>query len=72
VTLFTPAVAIRLMDEGGVDTAVIHPPALGRNANALAPQAVRDYPGRFAIMGTAEWQLRDDCVEKLRKPIFAG
>jgi hypothetical protein len=28
--------AIRLMDEGGVDAAVIHPPALDSNSTALA------------------------------------
>ena len=44
VTHFTPAEAIRLMDEGGVDAAVIHPPALDLNSTALALQAVRDYP----------------------------
>ena len=30
---------------------VIHPPALDPNSTALALQAVRDYPRRFAIMG---------------------
>jgi len=39
------------MDEGGVDAAVIHPPALDPNSTALSLQAVRDYPRRFAIMG---------------------
>jgi len=38
------------MDEGG-DAAVIHPPALDPNSTALALQAIRDYPRRFAIMG---------------------
>jgi predicted TIM-barrel fold metal-dependent hydrolase len=51
VTHFTPAEAIRLMDEGGVDGAVIHPPGWDPNSTALALRAVRDYPGRFAIMG---------------------
>src|SRR5262249_98074 len=51
VTHFTPAEAIRLMDEGGVDAAVIHPPGWDANSTALALQAVKDYPGRFAIMG---------------------
>jgi len=37
--------------EGGVDAVVIHPPALDPNSTALALQAVRDYPRRFAIMG---------------------
>ena len=39
------------MDEGGVDAAVIQPPALDPNSTALALQAVRDYPRRFAITG---------------------
>jgi hypothetical protein len=51
VTHFTPAEAIRLIDESGVDAAVIHPPALDPNSTALALQAVVDYPRRFAIMG---------------------
>ena len=51
VTKFTAEEAIALMDEGGVDAAVIHPPALYPNSTALALQAVRDYPRRFPIMG---------------------
>jgi len=51
VTHFTPAEAIALMDEGGVDAAVIHPPGWDPNSTEMALQAVRDYPGRFAIMG---------------------
>src|SRR3954471_22832334 len=50
-TEFTAAEAIGLMDEGGVDAAVIHPPGWGAKDDELAEQAVRDYPGRFAIMG---------------------
>jgi hypothetical protein len=38
------------MDEGGVDAAVIHPPALDPNSTALLLQAVRDYP-RMAAPG---------------------
>ncbi len=51
VTAFTAAEAIGLMDEGGVDAAVIHPPGWDPNSTDLAFAAVRDYPGRFAIMG---------------------
>jgi predicted TIM-barrel fold metal-dependent hydrolase len=51
VTEFSAAEAIGLMDEGGVDAAVIHPPSWGPKDDVLAAQAVRDYPGRFAIMG---------------------
>lgn len=51
VTSFTAAEAIRLMDEGGVDAAVIHPPPWDPGSHELALAAVSDYPGRFAIMG---------------------
>jgi predicted TIM-barrel fold metal-dependent hydrolase len=52
VTSFTPAEAIALMDEGGVDAAVIHPPGWDPNSTGMAFKAVQDYPGRFAIMGS--------------------
>ncbi len=52
VTAFTTAEAVRLMDEGGVDAAVIHPPSWDPGATEMAFDAVRDHPGRFAIMGS--------------------
>ncbi|MGH7095222.1 MAG: amidohydrolase family protein, partial [Stellaceae bacterium] len=52
VTHFTPEEAIALMDEGGVDGAVIHPPGWDPNSTAMAFGAVRDHPGRLAIMGS--------------------
>lgn len=51
VTSFLAAEAIAMMDEAGVDAAVIHPVGWDPNSDALAEAAVRDYPGRFAIMG---------------------
>ncbi len=51
-THFTPEEAIALMDAGGVDAAVIHPPGWDPNSTDMAFKAVRDYPGRFAIMGS--------------------
>src|SRR5579862_8985718 len=51
VTHFTPAEAIVLMDEAGVDAAVIHPPGWDPNSTEMAFKAVRGFPGRFAIMG---------------------
>jgi predicted TIM-barrel fold metal-dependent hydrolase len=51
VTAFTTEEAVGLMDEGGVDAAVIHPPGWDPGATAMAFAAVRNYPGRFAIMG---------------------
>src|SRR5580692_3143646 len=52
VTAFTPEEAILLMDEGGVDAAVIHPPGWDPGSTDMAFAAVRDYPGRFTIMGS--------------------
>ena len=52
VTKFTAEEAIALMDEGGVDAAVIHPPSWDPGSVGMALQAVRDYPRRFAIMGS--------------------
>jgi predicted TIM-barrel fold metal-dependent hydrolase len=51
VTAFPTEEAVGLMDEGGVDAAVIHPPGWDPGATAMAFAAVRTYPGRFAIMG---------------------
>ena len=51
VTAFTPAEAIGLMDEAGVDAAVIHPPSWDPGSSEMALAAVQRYPGRFAIMG---------------------
>ena len=52
VTSFTAAESIAMMDEAGVAAAVIHPPPWDPGAHELALAAVRDYPGRFAIMGS--------------------
>jgi predicted TIM-barrel fold metal-dependent hydrolase len=52
VTHFTPAEAVALMDEGGVDAAVIHPVGWDPGSTEMAFGAVRDYPGRFAILGS--------------------
>ena len=51
VTHFTPEETIALMDQGGVDAAVIHPPGWDPKSTEMAFAAVRNYPGRFAIMG---------------------
>ena len=51
VTSFTAAQAIALMDQAGVDAAVIHPPSWDPGSTDLATRAVRDHPGRFAVMG---------------------
>jgi predicted TIM-barrel fold metal-dependent hydrolase len=52
VTHFTSEEAIVLMDEAGVDAAVISPPPWDPRSTELALGAVKNYPGRFAIMGS--------------------
>jgi predicted TIM-barrel fold metal-dependent hydrolase len=52
VTAFSAEEAIPQMDEAGVEAAVIHPPGWDPNAAERALAAVRNYPGRFAIMGS--------------------
>jgi len=52
VTAFTAEEAIGLMDEAGVDAAVIHPPGWDPGSTDMAFAAVRTYPGRFTIMGS--------------------
>ena len=59
VTHFTPEEAIPLMDEGGVDAAVIHPPGWDPGSTDMAFAAVRNYPGRFAIMGSVPLDQAD-------------
>ena len=51
VTSFTTEQVVELMDEAGVHGAVIHPPSWDPGSDAMAFQAVKDYPGRLAIMG---------------------
>ena len=43
-----------MMDEGCVDAAVIHPPSWDPGATQMALDAVRDYPGRFAVLDAFE------------------
>src|SRR5499427_961674 len=52
VTAFRTEEAVGLMDEGGVDAAVIHPPGWDPSSTEMAFKAVRDFPGRFAILGS--------------------
>ena len=60
VTAFTAEEAIPMMDEGGVDAAVIHPPGWDPGSTDMAFAAVRDYPGRFAIMGAVPLDRPDE------------
>jgi hypothetical protein len=52
LTHFTAEEAIVLMDDGGIDAAVIHPPDWDPGSMELALRAVRGHPGRFAIMAS--------------------
>lgn len=44
--------ALADMEAAGVDAAVIQPPAWDPDANAIAVDAARRYPGRFAVLGS--------------------
>jgi len=55
-----------MMDEAGVDRAILVPPSLEGDRNDLSLKAARDYPQRFAVMGrllldqpTAPMRLRE-------------
>src|SRR5262249_14052308 len=68
VTSFTTEEAVGLMGEGGVDAAVIHPPSWDPRSTEMAFKAVRDFPGRFAILGSFPLNSpdKDARVEKWR------
>jgi predicted TIM-barrel fold metal-dependent hydrolase len=51
VEIFTAEDVLKEMAEAGVDAALIHPPSWDPNSNALALEAVKKYPVRFAVMG---------------------
>jgi predicted TIM-barrel fold metal-dependent hydrolase len=42
---------IKMMDEAGVDRAILVPPSLEGDRNDLSLQAAHDHPRRFAVMG---------------------
>ena len=48
---FTIDKLVPLMDEAGVDRAVIVPPSWPGDRNDYALEAVKRYPNRFAVMG---------------------
>ncbi len=52
VTAFKTEEAVALMNDSGVDAAVIHPPSWDPGSDEMAREAVRCYPGRFAIMAS--------------------
>ena len=52
VTHFTPEEALVLMDDAGVDAAIINPPGWDPGSQDMAAAAVANYPSRFAIVGS--------------------
>jgi predicted TIM-barrel fold metal-dependent hydrolase len=65
ITSFTPREAVALMDQAGVDGAVIHPPSWDPKSTEMAFDAVRGWPGRFAIMGSLPLDKPDDTRARL-------
>lgn len=64
VPVFTAEELLAEMDEAGVHAAVIHPPvSWDPDSNALAEDAARRYPDRFAVLG----QVPLDRPEESRK-----
>ena len=55
---FTIERAISMMDEAGVDRAVIVPPSWPGDRNDYALEAVKRYPTRFRVMGLFEIRNR--------------
>ncbi len=53
---FTIEKLVPMMDEDGVDRVVIVPPSWPGDRNDYALEAVRRYPGRFAVMGRVPLQ----------------
>jgi predicted TIM-barrel fold metal-dependent hydrolase len=51
VTAFTAQEALAMMDEAGVDAAVIHPVPWDANSQQIAFDAVVQHPDRFAMLG---------------------
>ena len=69
VTAFTTEEALGMMNEGGVDAAVIHPPGWDPGSTEMAFKAVRENPGRFAFRGAVPLNQPDmrSLVEPWRK-----
>jgi predicted TIM-barrel fold metal-dependent hydrolase len=65
ITSFTPREAVVLMDEAGVDGAVIHPPGWDSKSTEMAFDAVRGWPGRFGIMGSLPLDKPDETRVRL-------
>ena len=51
IPVFSAEDAIAEMEAAGVDAALVHPPGWDPNAGAVAVEAARRYPDRFAVLG---------------------
>jgi predicted TIM-barrel fold metal-dependent hydrolase len=61
VPVFTAEELLAEMDAAGVDAAVIHPPvSWDPDANAVAEDAARRYPERFAVLGQVPLDRSDE------------
>ena len=60
VEKFTAEELLTEMDEAGVDAALIHPPSWDPDSNAVAIEASRKYPDRFAILGQFALDVPDN------------
>lgn len=58
---------IRMMDEAGVDGAVLHPPSWDLYSNEMANEAVRGHPSRFCTLG---WFPLNDPSQRHRIEIW--
>ena len=75
VTSFTSQEAIAMMDESGVDAAVIHLVPWDPNCHQVALDAVEKYPGRFAMLGElppTDPQSKDRVATWLNQPGMLG
>jgi predicted TIM-barrel fold metal-dependent hydrolase len=64
---FTIERALPLMDEGGVDRAVIVPPSWPGDRNDYAIEAATRYPNRFATMGRLPLEKPEESAARLPK-----
>jgi len=57
---------LRMMDEAGVNRAILVPPSLEGDRNDLCLKAARDHPNRFAVMGRLQLD-HPDAPERLKE-----
>lgn len=75
LTAFTAEEAIALMDEAGVDAAVIHLVHWDPNCHQVAADAVAKYPGRFAMLdelAPTDPRSKDQVANVLDQPGVLG